>query len=491
MSANKERGWERVQIKAFTSWLNSILTGRNLQVADIQTDLSDGVKLINFLELLSDKKIGQKYDMKPGSRIQAISNLHIALQFLEKQMHVKPTSSAEDFADQNLKMILGFLWTLFKKYKIQTIKHEDKSSEEGLLLWCKKTTEGYKDVSIESYKTSFRDGNAFLALCDKFADNKELLDYDKTEKGDSTATLNSAFDFAEKHLGVPKLLDAAEVVEGSVDERSLVLYISLYFHAFVAQQQKLAMQREKEGIESRLKGLQGNLEERAKAALDLQEDNTRLRQELEELRLQLKAERDAKNELQEKDTYLEEKVEVMKQLLEQETEEKEVLDKELKELKEKLSAKDNELEEERKRSRQLQEQIASLEGQVSDMSNKFKSEAEARKGDQDARDKVAKTELKGLEVLRKNLDEHVDDLNRWMKFLDYDTQSELDFGEIRSNILADVSKQSFDEQLGYLSDKLSKENDELLAMLKQKEIEAKAKKANEKKKKEARQKSDA
>jgi len=484
--SNKERGWERVQIKAFTSWLNSILTGRNLNVEDIQTDLADGVKLINFLELLSDKKIGQKYDMKPASRIQMISNLHIALQFLEKQMHVKPTSSAEDFADKNLKMILGFLWTLFKKYKIQTIKHEDKSSEEGLLLWCKKTTEGYKDVNIETYKQSFRDGNAFLALCDKFIDNKEILDFDKQNRENPTENLNAAFDFAEKHLGVPKLLDAAEVVEGSVDERSLVLYISLYFHAFVAQQQKLQMQREKEGVESRLKGLQGSLEERARVALELQEDNQRLRQELEELRLQLKNERDAKNELQEKDAYLEEKVEVMKQLLEQETEEKEALDKELKDLKEKLSAKDAELEEERKRSRKFEEMIAALEAQMADMTNKLKNEADGRKSDQEARDKVSKTELRGLEVLRKNLDEHVDDLNRWMKFLDYDTQSELDFGEIRSGILADVGKKGFDEQLSYLTDKLSKENEELLGYLKQKEIEAKAKKANDKKKKEAR-----
>jgi hypothetical protein len=30
----------------------------------------------------------------------------------------------KDFADNNLKMILGFFWSLFKKYRIQTIKQD-------------------------------------------------------------------------------------------------------------------------------------------------------------------------------------------------------------------------------------------------------------------------------------------------------------------------------------------------------------------------------
>jgi cortexillin 1/2 len=66
--------------------------------------------------------------------------------------------SAEDFVDKNLKLILGFLWTLFRKYRISVIKTNGKSSEEGLLLWVKNMTEGYKNVNVESYKNSFKDG---------------------------------------------------------------------------------------------------------------------------------------------------------------------------------------------------------------------------------------------------------------------------------------------------------------------------------------------
>jgi len=77
-----------------------------------------------------------------------------------------------------------------------------------------------------------------------------------------------------------------------------------------------------------------------------------------------------------------------------------------------------------------------------------------------------------------------------MKYLDYDTQSELDFSEVRQQVFAAITRDNFDEQLDRLSTKLGKENDEILSFLKQKEIELKAKKANEKKKKDRQKKSD-
>jgi len=420
----KERGWERVQIKAFTAWLNQILEKRNLRVNDIKTDLGTGVLLINFLELLSGKKIHQKYDLKPPSRIQSIQNLHIALTFLEKVLEIKPTSSAEDFADQNLKMILGFLWSMFKKYRIATIKQDDKSSEEGLLLWVKKQTEGYKDVSIESYKSSFKDGLAFDALCDKFIDNKDVFNFNKFNKNNANENLTAAFETAEKHLGIPKLLEASEVSEGTVDERSLVLYVSLYFHAFVAKQQQLALQAEKDQVEQRMKGLQGSLEQRAKLAEDLQIDNTKLRSEMEDMKNQQKAELDARDA-----------------------------------------------------------KIGELLSQVVDWTNKYEEEKAARLKDKEEYEQRSKVEIQGLDVLKKNLEEHIEDLFRWQKYLDLDSTTEVDFsGEIRPQIIRDISKQNWNSQLEYLSKKLEKENSDLLSMLRIKETEQKEKKDKEKKK---------
>jgi len=119
---------------------------------------------------------------------------------------------------------------------------------------------------------------AFLALCDKFVQNKETLNYDNFHKETTVPNLNTAFELAEKHLGIPKLLDAQEVSEGNVDERSLVLYVSLYFHAFVAKEQQRLIEEEKSRIEERMKGLQGSLEDRAKMAASLGEENLQLKE---------------------------------------------------------------------------------------------------------------------------------------------------------------------------------------------------------------------
>jgi len=458
----KEKGWENVQIKAFTSWLNGYLVKRDHTITDIQHEMGDGVKLVYFLELLSDQKIKQKYNEKPPSRIEKIQNLHIALTFLEKDLGVKSAgASAEDFADGNLKMILGFFWSLFKKYRIQTIKQDDKSSEQGLLLWVKKTTDGYRDIQIESYKHSFRSGLPFLALVDKFIENKDILNYDNFTKENQNENLGVAFDLAEKHLGIPRLLEPSEVSEGNVDERSLVLYVSLYFHAFVAKEQQKGILEEKDRIAREKNQLQGSLEDRAKLAAQLQEENKKLQEEL--------ALEKSRRESLEEQLRLE------------------------KEEREKLA---RELEEQKKKSQELQESklslegiVSGLEGQVADLSSKFENESQNRKKEQQDHDAKAKLEVSGLGVLKKNLTEHLEDLYRWRKYLDLDTESEVDFsGEVRPQILLDISKENFEKQLEVLSQKLAKENDELSTLLKIKEAEKKARKDADKKKKDRQQK---
>lgn len=75
---------------------------------------------------------------------------------------------------------------------------------------------------------------AFLALVHRFNPEKTKVDYNAHTKDNPEHNLSVAFELAEQELGIPKLLDTKEVFEGKVDERSLVLYTSLFFHAFKA-----------------------------------------------------------------------------------------------------------------------------------------------------------------------------------------------------------------------------------------------------------------
>jgi hypothetical protein len=57
--------------------------------------MDDGVKLINFLEILADKKMKEKYTKNPPGRIQKIENLALAVNFLNKEIQIPVSASAE------------------------------------------------------------------------------------------------------------------------------------------------------------------------------------------------------------------------------------------------------------------------------------------------------------------------------------------------------------------------------------------------------------
>ena len=147
-----------------------------------------------------------------------------------------------DLVDHDLKMILGMIWSIILDYQIKGISVEELSAKEGLLLWCQKKTQGYKDVKVDNFHTSFQDGLAFCALIHKH--RPDLLDFDSLDKENKAHNLQLAFDVAEK-LGIPKLLDVEDIVDvARPDERSIMTYVSEYFHYFASQnQQEIAGRR--------------------------------------------------------------------------------------------------------------------------------------------------------------------------------------------------------------------------------------------------------
>ncbi|XP_057315716.1 alpha-actinin-like [Hydractinia symbiolongicarpus] len=226
--------WERQQRKTFTAWCNSHLRKVNVQIETLEEDFRDGLKLMLLLEVISGERLPKPE--RGRLRFHLVSNVNKALEFILSKGVKLVSIGAEEIVDGNLKMTLGMIWTIILRFAIQDITVDEFSAKEGLLLWCQRKTAPYKNVNVQNFHMSFKDGLAFCALIHRH--RPDLIDYDKLSKEDPMYNLNYAFEVAENHLDIPKMLDAEDMVnQVKPDERAVMTYVSCYYHAFSSSQQ--------------------------------------------------------------------------------------------------------------------------------------------------------------------------------------------------------------------------------------------------------------
>lgn len=80
--------WKLIQKNTFTRWANEHLKTVNKHLADLETDLSDGLRLIALVEVLSGKKF-HKFNRRPNFRTQKLENVTMCLTFLEKDEGIR------------------------------------------------------------------------------------------------------------------------------------------------------------------------------------------------------------------------------------------------------------------------------------------------------------------------------------------------------------------------------------------------------------------
>ncbi|XP_039993835.1 alpha-actinin-1 isoform X2 [Xiphias gladius] len=225
-------GVEKV-IKTFTAWCNSHLRKAGTQIENIEEDFRDGLKLMLLLEVISGERLAKPERGK--MRVHKISNVNKALDFIASKGVKLVSIGAEEIVDGNAKMTLGMIWTIILRFAIQDISVEETSAKEGLLLWCQRKTAPYKNVNIQNFHISWKDGLGFCALIHRH--RPELIDYGKLRKDDPMTNLNTAFDVAEKYLDIPKMLDAEDIVgTARPDEKAIMTYVSSFYHAFSGAQ---------------------------------------------------------------------------------------------------------------------------------------------------------------------------------------------------------------------------------------------------------------
>lgn len=148
----------RLMKQAFTQWAQSHLKQRSLQITDLQKDFKDGYLLCNLMEIISSKKIAQKYVKEPKLRVQMVQNVNIALQFIQSEDIKLVGCGAEDIVDENLNLIMGLIWTLISHYQIslKPLAGETKkgaSAKDTLMEWVKTQVKDFPDIEIQNFHT--------------------------------------------------------------------------------------------------------------------------------------------------------------------------------------------------------------------------------------------------------------------------------------------------------------------------------------------------
>jgi len=216
-----ERTWVDVQKKTFTRWSNSFLRYRALKINELDQDLTDGVLLIQLLEILSDKSLG-KYNKTPKMKPQKLENISAALKFITGQGIKLVGIGPEDVHDKNLKLILGLIWTLILRFQIQR-GGPDANAKAELLEWVRKQVAPY-GLRPKNFNMDWTDGKVLSALTDSLKPG--TLDYNGLT-GNALQDTETAMDTAEKEFQITKLMDAIDLVE-MPDELAVMTYVSLF-----------------------------------------------------------------------------------------------------------------------------------------------------------------------------------------------------------------------------------------------------------------------
>nr|VZI47922.1 unnamed protein product [Spirometra erinaceieuropaei] len=231
--------WKIFQKNTFTRWANEHLKQAKTSVNDIQTDFSDGLRLISLVEVLSGQKFS-RVNRRPTFRTQKLENVTMVLKFLEEQEGLKLVNiDSTDIVDSRLKLILGLIWTLILHYSIslpmwegeEELPQDDRgkgpTAKQRIVSWVNAKM---PDLPVKNLTTDWNSGVAIGALVDACAPGL-CPDWDTWGNRKPIENATEAMTAAEQWLDVPQLIRPEEMIDPKVDEKAMMTYLSQFPNA--------------------------------------------------------------------------------------------------------------------------------------------------------------------------------------------------------------------------------------------------------------------
>nr|XP_003410088.1 filamin-B isoform X1 [Loxodonta africana] len=224
--------WKKIQQNTFTRWCNEHLKCVNKRIGNLQTDLSDGLRLIALLEVLSQKRMYRKYHQRPTFRQMQLENVSVALEFLDRESIKLVSIDSKAIVDGNLKLILGLVWTLILHYSISMPVWEDEGDDDAKKQTPKQRLLGWIQnkipyLPITNFNQNWQDGKALGALVDSCAPGL-CPDWESWDPRKPVDNAREAMQQADDWLGVPQVITPEEIIHPDVDEHSVMTYLSQF-----------------------------------------------------------------------------------------------------------------------------------------------------------------------------------------------------------------------------------------------------------------------
>uniref|UniRef100_A0A914YJC9 Calponin-homology (CH) domain-containing protein n=1 Tax=Panagrolaimus superbus TaxID=310955 RepID=A0A914YJC9_9BILA len=214
--------WITIQMNTFTNWLNQQLLPGRLRISNLETDLSDGVLLIQVVETLQKRICTGKIYRQNPTEIQKLMNVQMALDALREDRVKLVNIGSQDIVEGNLKLILGLIWCLIQRYQIAT--HSKIPPKKLIMAYLQSIL---PEIKLTNFRTAWNDGIAISALID-YCQPGLIPEWRNLNSKNGYANCAKALSIAERHLNIPAIISAEHLSSDELDELSSITYLSYF-----------------------------------------------------------------------------------------------------------------------------------------------------------------------------------------------------------------------------------------------------------------------
>ncbi|KAH7700174.1 Protein FLN-2 b, partial [Aphelenchoides avenae] len=194
----------------------------SFHIANLETDLCDGLFLIRLVEKLQQRICAGKVYSENPTELQKLMNVQMVLDALREDGVKLVNIGSHDIVGGNLKLIFGLIWCLIQRYQIG--RHSKVPPKKLILAWLQAVV---PELKLVNFRTNWNDGIALSALLE-YCQPGLFPTWRSLDPSERWRNCNEALSLAQSELGIPDIISADHLSSQDLDEQSCLTYLSYF-----------------------------------------------------------------------------------------------------------------------------------------------------------------------------------------------------------------------------------------------------------------------